>query len=131
MDVSVLVSPAAGRGRARAVGGSVVDALREAGLRPRVLPATTVAEAQRQGAEAVAGGTGALVAVGGDGAVDAALPAVAGARTPLAVVPAGTGNDLALALGIPRDPMVSARAAAEDLLAGRVRTIDAGRTSGR
>src|SRR5215218_1905090 len=131
MDVSVLVSPAAGRGRARAVGGSVVDALRAAGLRPQVLPATTGAEAERQAAEAVAGGTGAVVAVGGDGAVHAALQAVAGTRTPLAVVPAGTGNDLALALGIPRDPLAAARAAAEDLLAGRDRTVDAGRTAGR
>jgi diacylglycerol kinase (ATP) len=131
MDVSVLVSPAAGRGRARAVGGSVVDALRAAGLRPSVLPATTGAEAERQAAEAVAGGTGAVVTVGGDGAVHAALQAIAGTQTPLAVVPAGTGNDLALALGIPRDPLAAARAAAEDLLAGRDRTIDAGRTGGR
>ncbi len=131
MDVAVLVSPAAGRGRARAVGGSVVDALRDAGLRPSVLPATTGAEAERQAAEAVAGGTGAVVAVGGDGAVHAALQAVAGTHTPLAVVPAGTGNDLALALGIPREPLAAARAAADDLVAGEARTIDAGRTSGR
>jgi diacylglycerol kinase (ATP) len=131
MDVAVLVSPAAGRGRARAVGGPVVDALREAGLTPHVLPATTGADAERQAAEAVAAGTGAVVAVGGDGSAHAAVQAVAGTGTPLAVVPAGTGNDLALALGIPRDPAAATRAAAEDLLAGRARHIDAGRTGGR
>jgi diacylglycerol kinase (ATP) len=72
-----------------------------------------------------------VVAVGGDGAVHAALQAVAGTPTPLAVVPAGTGNDLALALGVPRDPVAAARAAAVDLHAGAVRTVDAGRTGGR
>ena len=131
MDVAVLVSPAAGRGRARAVGATVVDALQEGGLTPHVLPATTGSEAERRAAEAVAGGIGAVVAVGGDGSVHAALQAVAGSGMPLAVVPAGTGNDLALALGIPRDPTAAARAAAEDLLAGRSRAVDAGRTADR
>jgi YegS/Rv2252/BmrU family lipid kinase len=131
VDVAVLVSPAAGRGRARAFSGAVLDGLRAGGLKPTVLPATTGAEAEKLAAEAVAAGTGAVVAVGGDGSAHAALQAVAGTATPLAVVPAGTGNDLALALGIPRDPVAAARAAAEDLVAGDVRTVDAGRTGER
>ena len=131
IEVAVLVSPAAGRGRARALSGAVLDGLRAGGLDPRVLPATTGAEAERQAADAVAAGTGAVIAVGGDGSAHAALQAVAGTTTPLAVVPAGTGNDLALALGIPRDPVAAARAAAEDLVAGDVRTVDAGRTGDR
>jgi diacylglycerol kinase (ATP) len=131
MDVAVLISPAAGRGRARAVSDAVLDSLRGGGLKPQVLSATTGADAERQAAEAVAAGTGAVVAVGGDGSAHAALQAVAGTTTPLAVVPAGTGNDLALALGIPRDPVAAARAAAEDLAAGDVRSVDAGRTGDR
>jgi YegS/Rv2252/BmrU family lipid kinase len=131
MDVAVLISPAAGRGRARAFSDAVLDALRAGGVKPSVLSATTGTEAERQAAEAVAAGTGAVVAVGGDGTAHAALQAVAGTTTPLAVIPAGTGNDLALALGIPRDPVAAARAAAEDLVAGDVRTIDAGRTGDR
>jgi diacylglycerol kinase (ATP) len=131
VDVVVLVSPAAGRGRARELSGAVLDGLRAGGLIPRVLPAITGAEAERQAGAAVAAGTGAVVAVGGDGSAHAALQAVAGTSTPLAVVPAGTGNDLALALGIPRDPVAAARAAAQDLTAGSVRTVDAGRTDGR
>src|SRR5206468_6261532 len=98
---------------------------------PSVLPATTAMDAERQAVEAVAAGVGAVVAVGGDGSVHAALQAVAGTSTPLAVVPAGTGNDLALALGIPKDPVAAARAAAEDLLDGRTTAIDAGRTGDR
>jgi YegS/Rv2252/BmrU family lipid kinase len=131
VDVAVLISPAAGRGRARAFSDAVLDALRADGVKPTVLSATTGAEAERQAAEAVAAGTGAVVAVGGDGTAHAALQAVAGTTTPLAVIPAGTGNDLALALGIPRDPVAAARAAAEDLVAGDVRAIDAGRTGDR
>ncbi|RBY90140.1 sphingosine kinase [Blastococcus sp. TBT05-19] len=131
MDVAVLVSPAAGRGRARARADAVLGALRDAGLTPHVLPATTGAEAETQAAAAVAGGTAAVVAVGGDGTAHAALQAVAGTSVPLAVVPAGTGNDLALALGTPADPAAAARAAADDVLAGRSRSIDAGRTDGR
>jgi diacylglycerol kinase (ATP) len=131
VDVAVLVSPVAGRGKARSLSGAVLDALRTGGLSASVLPATTRADAERQAAEAVAAGTGAVVVVGGDGSAHAALQAVAGTATPLAILPAGTGNDLALALGVPLDPVAAARAAAEDLLDGAVRTIDAGRTGDR
>ncbi|TFV51625.1 YegS/Rv2252/BmrU family lipid kinase [Blastococcus sp. TF02A-35] len=131
MDVAVLVSPAAGRGRARSRATAVLAALRDAGLTARVLPATTGSEAEAQAARAVAEGIGAVVAVGGDGTAHAALQAVAGTAVPLAVVPAGTGNDLALALGVHDDPVAAARAAAADLLGGRTRQVDAGRTDGR
>ncbi|MCF6743116.1 sphingosine kinase [Blastococcus sp. KM273128] len=131
MQTAVLVSPAAGRGRASAVTRAVLDALRDAGVAPHVLDATTRPDAERQAAQAVADGAGAVIAVGGDGAAHAGLQAVAGTAVPLAVVPAGTGNDLALALDVPADPVTAARAAAGDLLAGRSRALDAGRTAGR
>jgi diacylglycerol kinase (ATP) len=131
MDVAVLVSPSAGRGRAHAVSGAVLDGLRTAGLAPRVLPATTGAQAEREAAAAVTAGTGAVVAIGGDGAVHAALQSVAGTTTPLGVIPAGTGNDLVRALDLPVEPLAAARAVAENVLAGAFRTIDAGRTGGR
>jgi diacylglycerol kinase (ATP) len=130
-DVAVLVSPAAGRGRGAVLAVEVLATFREAGFLPEVLPADSGAEAERQAAKAVAAGTRAVVAVGGDGTVHAALQAVAGTTTPLAMVPAGTGNDLVLALGAPRDPLAAARAAAEDLEAGTTRSVDAGRTGDR
>lgn len=131
MEVAVLVSPTAGRGRAHVLTDEVLDAFRATGLTPRVLPATTGREAEKQAADAVASGVGAIVAVGGDGTVHAAVQAVAGTSTPLAVVPAGTGNDLVRAVGIPSDPLAAARAAAEDLAAGRATALDAGRTGDR
>jgi diacylglycerol kinase (ATP) len=130
-DVAVLVSPAAGRGRAAGLAAEVLAAFGEAGFAPELLPAASAAEAEAQAAAAVAAGTRAVVAVGGDGTQHAALQAVAGTSTPLAPVPAGTGNDLVLALGVPRDPVAAARAAAEDLKAGTTRTVDLGRTGNR
>jgi diacylglycerol kinase (ATP) len=130
-DVAVLVSPVAGRGRARRLTDAVLAELRAGGLEPRLLPAVTGAEAEAAAATAVAEDCAALVVVGGDGAVHAALQAVAGTTTPLGVIPAGTGNDLLRALDLPADPLAAARAVAENLLAGAVRTIDAGRTGGR
>ena len=130
-DIAVLVSPSAGRGRGAVLAVEVLAAFREAGFAPEVLPATSGPEAERQAAKAVAEGTRAVVAVGGDGTLHAALQAVAGTTTPLAMVPAGTGNDLVLALGAPRDPLAAARAAAEDLAAGTTRRVDAGRTGDR
>jgi diacylglycerol kinase (ATP) len=56
---------------------------------------------------------------------------VAGTRTPLALLPAGTGNDLATALGVPTDPVAAARAAAADLHDRAVRRVDLGRTGDR
>jgi diacylglycerol kinase (ATP) len=131
MEVAVLVSPTAGRGRAGVLADDVLAVFRAGGLSPRLLPATTGADAERQAAGAVADGAGAVVAVGGDGTVHAAVQAVAGTSAALAVVPAGTGNDLARALGIPTDATAAARAAAEDLAAGEHRTVDAGRTGDR
>ncbi len=130
-SVCVLISPSAGRGRSRAAGDAVLDELRRAGLAPEVLSATTAADAERQAADAVAAGSAAVVTVGGDGTAHAGLQAVAGTATPLAVIPAGTGNDIALALGIPADPAAAARAAAQDLADGTSLAVDAGRTAGR
>jgi len=50
---------------------------------------------------AVAAGAGMIVAAGGDGTVRACAQALAGTRVPLAIVPLGTANLAARALGIP------------------------------
>jgi len=131
VDVPVLIGPSAGRGRARAATGSVLAALRAGGLTPQVLDAATRDEAERHAAKAVADGARAIVAVGGDGTARTVLQAVAGTTTPMAVVPAGTGNDLARALGIPADPVAAARAAATDLADERTTAVDAGRVGQR
>jgi diacylglycerol kinase family enzyme len=62
-----------------------------------------------------------VVAVGGDGTVRDAVSALGGRNVPLAIVPGGTGNVLASALGLG-----SVRAAVDTIRHGRERTIDLG-----
>ena len=59
----------------------------------------------------VAEGAERIIVFGGDGSVMEAARAVAGTSTILAVVPGGTGNLLALNLGIPIDPSAAMRLA--------------------
>jgi YegS/Rv2252/BmrU family lipid kinase len=67
------------------------------------------------------------VVVSGDGLMGAVGGALAGAETPVGLIPGGRGNDLARALGIPDDP----EAAVEVILAGHSRRIDVGEANGK
>ncbi len=71
-------------------------------------------------------GCRAVVAVGGDGTVSLALRATAGSHVPVAIMPFGTGNQLALNFGIPTSLEDSVRVAVE----GKVQRIDLGRVNG-
>ena len=68
----------------------------------------------------------AVVAVGGDGTVGVALRGTAGTEVPVAIVPSGTGNQLALNYGIPSSFEDSVRVAVE----GSVAQVDLGRANG-
>jgi len=127
----VLVNAAAGRGRGARAVDAVTAALADGGVRPVLLAATSRADAEALAAAAVADGVAAVAALGGDGAAHAALQAVAGSTTALGLLPAGTGNDLALALGVPKDAAAAARAIAEDVTGGTHRRLDAARTGDR
>ena len=61
-----------------------------------------------------------VVVIGGDGTLSEAANGVADSETALGIIAAGTGNDIARNLGIPRDP----RAAAELAATGSARRID-------
>jgi diacylglycerol kinase (ATP) len=69
----------------------------------------------------------ALVAAGGDGTVNLGLQAVAGTGTGFGILPVGTGNDFAVELGLPTDPMAAAIAISDALDTGRRRRIDLAR----
>jgi diacylglycerol kinase (ATP) len=69
-----------------------------------------------------------LVVCGGDGMVHLALQALACTTVNLGVVPAGTGNDFARSLGIPRNDPAGA---ADVVVASRVRTVDLARVGRR
>ncbi len=69
---------------------------------------------------AVAWGPDRLVVAAGDGTIGPAAAAAAHAALPLAVVPTGTGNDFARALGVPLDVGAALRLA----VGGRERRVD-------
>jgi diacylglycerol kinase (ATP) len=128
--IAVLQNPRAGRGRHPAEVTAALAALRRTDREVRVLDAHTAADASRACHEAVASGAEALIVIGGDGTVHLAIQAVAGTGVPLGVVPAGTGNDFAAALGVPSDIVRAADGIVAALLAGRTRGVDLARIAG-
>ncbi len=77
--------------------------------------------------QAVADGADAVLAVGGDGTVNEVARGLLGSRVALGIVPAGSGNGLARALGI---PLQTAHALAA-LEGAEPRAIDVGFLNGR
>ena len=77
-------------------------------------------EARRQGASLV-------VAWGGDGTINEVASALVSGPTPLAVVPAGSGNGFARHLGLPRE----AARALDVAVRGPERSLDVGELAGR
>ncbi|SRR5690606_8380610 len=73
-------------------------------------------------ARAVADGVGVVVAVGGDGTINEIAAALVGSETVLGIIPEGSGNGLALYLGIP----LNERAAIRRLNKAEQITIDSG-----
>ncbi|MFE6095920.1 diacylglycerol kinase [Streptomyces massasporeus] len=126
-EITLFVNPTAGRGRGARAAQPAASALRAAGFSVRTVLGEDAADALVRARAAVEAGTGALIAVGGDGMAALALRAVAGTRTPLGLVAVGTGNDFARALGLPvREPAAAGRMIADALKCGRIRDIDLG-----
>ncbi|GAB2855489.1 diacylglycerol kinase [Streptomyces deserti] len=131
-EITLFVNPTAGRGRGARAARPAASALRAAGFSVRTVLGANAEDALTRARAAVADGTGALIAVGGDGMVNLALQAVAGTRTPLGLVAVGTGNDFARALGLPvHDPAAASRLIADALKGGRLRDIDLGQVGDR
>jgi diacylglycerol kinase (ATP) len=124
--VALVVNPTAGRGRAAKQVAAVAGRLRDAGANVSILVGTDAADALALARKAAADGVDAIVALGGDGMVHLALNAVAGTETPLGIIPAGTGNDLAATLGLPtKDPVAAAGIVADRLMSDSAWAMDA------
>ncbi|MFD6298842.1 diacylglycerol kinase [Streptomyces sp. NPDC060235] len=130
-EITLFVNPTAGRGRGAHAAQPAASAFRAAGFSVRTVLGEDAADGLARARVAVAAGTGALVAVGGDGMANLALQAVAGTDTPFGLIPVGTGNDFARALGLPlRAPAAAARLTADALKQDRLRAVDLGRVDG-
>lgn len=126
MDVALLTNPAARSGAHTGVAMRAAERLREGGHRVTVVSGGNAAESSSLLRTALDVGTDAVVVAGGDGTVSLALQILAGGDVPLGIVPTGTGNDFATALGL-RD--LDADAAADAVIGGRTRTIDLARVT--
>ena len=128
----VIVNPSSGRER----GPDYIEAL-STRLRTRydevaLVITTGEGDAARAAVVAVDDGCDALFVAGGDGTLNEAMNGMASAGRPLdriavGVIPLGTGNDFAAALGLPTDP----DAAIDALLGGREIRVDLGDVNGR
>jgi len=98
--VSVIVNPAAGRGRGARMLPAVSAAFRDAGI-SEILTTKAPGHELALAREAMARGATTLVVVGGDGTTTHVANAILndGRDVRLAVLPAGTGNDFAKVLG--------------------------------
>lgn len=101
--------------------------------RLRALPALDVRispdseNMEKEARQAADDGRERILVAGGDGSLHHAIRGLAGSDCALAIIPTGTGNDLARALGIELDPLK----AVECALTAQPRRIDLGQVCGR
>ncbi|MCX6500326.1 MAG: YegS/Rv2252/BmrU family lipid kinase [Arthrobacter sp.] len=132
MKIALAVNPSASFGRGQPAGREAAECFRAAGADVRLLCEDSYESLSRAVDKALVDGVDALVVVGGDGMVHLAVNALAGSgrafgETPLGIIPSGTGNDMARALGLPRHDIPAAAARILAALPSGGRMIDAGR----
>jgi diacylglycerol kinase (ATP) len=120
--LAFVLNPAAQNRRAARARAQLAAALDRRGVRATLAETEAPGHATRLAA-ALAADHDAVVAVGGDGTVQEVARGLYGTGAALGVLPFGTGNDFAHALGMP-DPFEQALDA---LLAAPVRPVDLGR----
>ncbi|MBZ0267319.1 diacylglycerol kinase family lipid kinase [bacterium] len=118
-----IVNPRAGRGRSTRFVAELAARLAPHGLEGDILTTNAPGEATALAAQAIRSGARRIIAVGGDGTAHEVVNGVAGSDAVFGLLPLGTGNDTALAMGIPSDP----EPALAVLAAGHESRIDLGR----
>jgi diacylglycerol kinase (ATP) len=120
----VLLNPVAGGGIANDSAPRVQQFAAEIGWRVDFRVTASADDLAAQARAGLAAGYTRILALGGDGTFQQLANAIGtGQNVVLGVLPAGGGNDLAQALGLPLDPVLAAKL----LLDGEVRFLDAAR----
>ena len=119
----LVANPTAGGGKGQKVAEKAARALQRSGCDIDLRFTRERGHAPELAREAVAAGAQRLILCGGDGTVSEVLPALAQTPTAMGILPFGTGNDLARALGIPR----RLNAAVQVQVDGRPRALDLGK----
>jgi len=126
-DLTVLVNPLAGRGRTSGTADRVASQLRTRGITVTVPTIASASVMRVIAAETVQRGDPGIVVIGGDGMCHLAVQELAGSPTALGIIPAGTGNDFATALGLPGDLDGAVAGIAEALDTDDWRSVDLAR----
>ena len=126
MRLRLIFNPAAGRGRARRHVREAEEHLRSLGAQVETVASASPDDLTRLAAEGSRGGFDRVVVCGGDGTLHRAVRDFDLARTPLALLPLGSGDDFAKVCGIPRN----LRAACEVAVRGAVREVDVAHANG-
>lgn len=127
VEIPVILNPHAGRGKAGEREAEIQEVSRKLGLYLRVFPTENAEHAQELVREFCARAVPMVVAAGGDGTVNAVAQALCGTSTALGLLPLGSGNDFARALGLPGDLPGALKVLAQ----GRPRFVDVGAVHGR
>ena len=99
--VSVVFNPVSGKSDPEERKKNISDALAEHGYTCQYIETSKQEGAKTLAEKALRDGVDLLAVSGGDGTVMEVLSALVGSKTPVAVLPAGTGNLLSVNLGIP------------------------------
>ncbi len=97
--VVIIANPFAGTQRGRLDGTAACELLSEAGFKAEFRPTKEPGHATELASQAAAEGVDLVVSLGGDGTVHEVAKGLAGTETPLGVLPSGSGNDFARAVG--------------------------------
>lgn len=124
-NARLIVNPISGSGRGKSLAPKILNGLQDRGIRGEIR-FTGSSDAAAQEASKIEDSVDVVVAVGGDGTLNAVLGGLK--RTiPLALYPMGTANVLALELNLPKTP----ESFAQMLLQGKTSSIDTMRANGR
>jgi diacylglycerol kinase (ATP) len=131
VQISAIINPVSGAGLDTTAAGRraslLTDRLRHAGLTASIHFTERAGHARELAAGAVSSRADLVIVWGGDGTLNEAGAALVNSSTALGLVPAGSGNGLAAALGTPRDP----EAAIARILAVETTAIDVGLINNR
>lgn len=102
---AIVINPIAGRGKGAIFGRRALDFFDTRGIQYRMVTGASAEHTSRNLSNFLANEKDCqgVVAVGGDGLVHLVLQQIANTSIPLAVIPAGTGNDFCRTLGWPLD----------------------------
>jgi diacylglycerol kinase (ATP) len=115
-----VVNPVGGRGKGLWAAEEACSELRAAGWEVELLCTEKPGHARELSEQAAKDGCDLVLACGGDGTFSQVVTGLLDTGIPAGLIPAGTGNDFARAIGLPIEP----REAAKTIISGRAAPVD-------